>query len=427
MDAERARRWNAGHGAVLALGAWLIAFAFSSDYAVTGPGAARLAAERALATPAERGAWLWWSDVASGLALMALATWALARRAHLAVWAAAALVLWAPGAAVYANETLTGALVLLAVLVVAGVPGERPDEGPERPPGWDSNPSSWPQRAPIVGFALLGFFVSRYLAAYQLGHIATVWDPFFGDGTRRVLESEVSRAWPVSDAGLGAISYALEAVTGLVGGTRRWRTLPWMVLLFGVLVVPLGIVSIVLVALQPLAVGAWCTLCLATAAVMLVMIAPALDEVIATVQHLLAPRVASTDEPAAEESAGTAFLRAVGLYHVPATLVLSAAVGAWLMAAPDVLGARGAARASEQLAGALAVTAAVIAFAPVARAARWLNVALGLWLVASPIVLAGASSASLVNDVLAGLALAALAFPRGRVDERFGGWDRCVV
>ena len=37
---------------------------------------------------------------------------------------------------------------------------------------------------PIVILALVGLFVSRYLAAFQLGHTESVWDPFFGDGTR---------------------------------------------------------------------------------------------------------------------------------------------------------------------------------------------------------------------------------------------------
>jgi apolipoprotein N-acyltransferase len=52
----------------------------------------------------------------------------------------------------------------------------------------------------------------------------------------------------------------LEPLSGFMGG--RNRTMPWMVVMFGVLVVPLGVVSIVLVILQPLALGAWCTLCL---------------------------------------------------------------------------------------------------------------------------------------------------------------------
>ncbi|MEJ7793846.1 MAG: hypothetical protein WKF65_17945 [Gaiellaceae bacterium] len=43
---------------------------------------------------------------------------------------------------------------------------------------------------------------------------------------------------------------AVAALSGFMGGTNRWRTMPWMVLMFFILVVPLGIVSIVLVILQ---------------------------------------------------------------------------------------------------------------------------------------------------------------------------------
>ena len=50
--------------------------------------------------------------------------------------------------------------------------------------------------------------------------------------------------------------------------------------------VPLGIVSITLIVLQPLAVGAWCTPCFVAVSAMLIMIALTLDEVVATGQFL---------------------------------------------------------------------------------------------------------------------------------------------
>ena len=195
-----------------------------------------------------------------------------------------------PTAAAYGTDTLVGTLVIAFALLVPGTPGTRDLPGPDAPPGWSYNPSAWPQRAGIIALAFVQFFVARYLAAYQLGHIADAWDPFFGDGTRRVLDSEVSKAFPVSDAGLGAVTYLVEALTGFLGGTRRWRTMPWAVLLFGVLIVPVGVVSIVLVVLQPLAVGAWCSLCLVTAVLTVFMISPAVDEVVATGQFLLRAR-----------------------------------------------------------------------------------------------------------------------------------------
>ena len=50
------------------------------------------------------------------------------------------------------------------------------------------------------------------------------------------------------------------------------------------------VVSIVLVVLQPLAVGAWCALCLVTAALTVFLVAPAADELVATGQFLLRTR-----------------------------------------------------------------------------------------------------------------------------------------
>ncbi|MGH2386106.1 MAG: hypothetical protein ACRDGB_13805 [Candidatus Limnocylindria bacterium] len=44
-----------------------------------------------------------------------------------------------------------------------------------------------------------------------------------------ILDSDVSRAFPVSDAALGSIVYAIEALMGYMGGTDRWRTMPLQV------------------------------------------------------------------------------------------------------------------------------------------------------------------------------------------------------
>ena len=154
------------------------------------------------------------------------------------------------------------------------------------PPGWESNPSTWKQRLPIVGLAMVGFCIATYLALYQYGVVATVWEPFFGDGSVTVLDSKLSRVLPVSDAALGATGYLLDAVTGVMFGTRRWRTHPWIVVIFGVAVGPLGAISVLLVIAQPVLYGSFCTLCLASAVISLAMIPPAVDEVLASLQHL---------------------------------------------------------------------------------------------------------------------------------------------
>ncbi len=156
----------------------------------------------------------------------------------------------------------------------------------DTPPGWSANPSSWAQRLPIVALALVGVGIATYLGLFQLEVVSTVWEPFFGDGSRRVLTSRVSYILPVPDAILGALGYAADAVTGAIGGTRRWKTMPWIVVLFGVAVGPLGAVSVLLVILQPVAYDSFCTLCLASAVVSVVMSGPAMDEVLASLQHL---------------------------------------------------------------------------------------------------------------------------------------------
>jgi hypothetical protein len=271
-------------------------------------------------------------------------------------------------------------------------------------------------------------------------------DPFFAPGTAAILTSDVSRAWPVSDAGLGALSYLMEALMGFMGNTRRWRTMPWMVLMFGVLVVPLGITSIVLVILQPIAVGTWCTLCLATALFMLLMIPLALDEVLAMFHFLgrakregqplwrvfwvggtIRDETRDERSPRFEAPRPAVVPAMVWGVSFPWTLLVSAAIGVWLMGAPPVFGATGAAADGDFLVGPLVAIVAVIALAEVARGLRFLNVAFGLWLVAAPWLLGGATTGSTANDVVAGLALIGLSLPRGAVRERYGGWQRAIV
>lgn len=154
------------------------------------------------------------------------------------------------------------------------------------PTGWNYNPSTWPQRLPIIGLALVGIGIAAYLTLYQVRIIPTVWEPFFGRGSEIILDSPVSYLLPIPDAALGALAYLVDAVAGAIGGRERWRTMPWIVTLFGLAVGPLGAVSIVLVILQPVMFDAWCTLCLASAVVSLVMIGPAMDEFLASLQHL---------------------------------------------------------------------------------------------------------------------------------------------
>ena len=137
---------------------------------------------------------------------------------------------------------------------------------------------------------MVGCLISAYLALYQWRIIGSVWDPIFGDGSETVLDSHASermRRWiRIPDGALGAIGYLSEAVFGLAGSTRRWQYRPWLVLLFGLDVIPLGLVSVLLVIVQGMVVGSWCTLCLVTAVISLVLVFLAYDEVWASLKYL---------------------------------------------------------------------------------------------------------------------------------------------
>lgn len=108
-----------------------------------------------------------------------------------------------------------------------------------------------------------GVALSDRLSADSIDH---VWEPFFAGtvagktGAEQIITSSVSEAWPVPDAGLGALTYALEIIVGCIGSARRWRTMPWLVVLFGIMIVPLGAISIFFIVIQPIVIGTYSTL-----------------------------------------------------------------------------------------------------------------------------------------------------------------------
>lgn len=157
-------------------------------------------------------------------------------------------------------------------------------------PPFDYNPSAWSQRVPVALLAVAATGMSVHLGLFQWGVIDSVWDPLFGDGSATVLTSAESEAMHriigLPDAVFGAWAYLTEGVLSLAGSTRRWQLRPWMVLLFGLDVIPLGIVSSVLVVLQGVAVGSWCFLCLVTAAISLGLVFLVYDEVWASIRYL---------------------------------------------------------------------------------------------------------------------------------------------
>jgi uncharacterized membrane protein len=157
-------------------------------------------------------------------------------------------------------------------------------------PPWNYNPSSWRERIPVCVLAGFAFLISSYMALYQWRLIDHVWDPIFREQTRQVLDSEVShrmqRWFGIPDAALGAIAYLGDVIFGLAGSTRRWQDHPWLVVIFGLDVIPLGVVSAILVLMQGTVVGSWCLLCLITAAISLLLIYLAYDEVWSSLLYL---------------------------------------------------------------------------------------------------------------------------------------------
>ena len=412
--------------------------------------------------------WLRSTEIALGLALLVFASAALSWQATWARWASAGvgtLVMAIPfvfstaSSAAYLSDTLVGALIFgfaVCLKPEAGASAIASVYGPEIPPGWSYNPSSWSQRLPIILMALFGLYVSRYLAGYQLGHIPAVWDPFFAgsptdpqNGTEEVITSSVSKAFPISDAALGGYTYLLEILTGLVGARMRWRTMPWLVVLFGLMIAPLGVTSIVFIIIQPIVIGTWSIVALAGAAAVLIQIPYSLDELIATLQFLRRRAkagqnwvrimfVGDSDEmpsgqakPAISDEFDAPASRVVknmfgGGVSLPWNLAICAAIGLFLLFTRVAFGVDGNLAHAHHVIGSLAMTVVSLSAAEVARALRYINVPLGLALMASPFVFAG-STAAMVASVLLGACLVLLSSPRGSIKEKYGNWDRLIV
>jgi nucleoside-diphosphate-sugar epimerase/uncharacterized membrane protein len=454
------------HFTNMMLGAWLAAspLVFGSfDRQEFSEAVLRVTAERNLASPELRMALLGWSDVVSGLLIVLFAALSLSKRFSWAQWANAAvgvwllfapLIFWAPSAAAYNNDTVIGALVIAFAILVPMMPGmsqESMMDESDLPIGWTYSPSTYEQRLPIVALGFVGLLISRALTAYQLGHSDGVWEPFFSgqgsrNGTEFIITSDVSKAWPIPDAGLGAVSYIFEVLMGVMGGRQRWRTMPWMVAAFGIVVVPLGVVSIYFIIIQPIMIGTWCTLCLAAALAMLIMIPFTLDELVAMGQYLVqshrrgesvlrtffmggaSPSSGKDELPGFGARLSETVKSTVRGVNIPWTLLASAALGASLMFTRLLFETRPPMAHSDHLIGALIVTVAVMAMAEVGRALRFINVVLGLWLVVAPWMLEGASMIGALAGVVIGVAVIALSLPRGtRSREHYGSWDRFVL
>lgn len=407
---------------------------------------------------------LFWSEVVLGAALMVFATVSLSWRMRWARWAQAAVagalmavpfVFWTVNPAAFLSDTLVGAFAFglaISLKPEVGPSALAAMTGPDTPPGWSYNPSGWAQRLPIIVLALVGLLIARYLTGYQLGQIGGVWDPFFPglpddpskNGTEAVITSFVSESLPIPDAALGGYTYALEILTGLIGGRARWRTMPWLVLLFGLMIAPLGVVSILFVIIQPVVIGTWAFLTLVGAAAMLMQIPYSLDELLATVQFMRRRVRAGrsllrvflfgdTDDGRRSQRRDEfderpmVILRSMlaGGVSLPWNLALAAALGASLLFTRLSFGAHGAMADADHVIGFLMLTVVSIAAAEVARTARLLLVPLAAALFATPFLF-DAGGLHTAASLAIGAAVIVLSLPRGVIVERYGRWQPMI-
>ncbi|MBS1604516.1 MAG: vitamin K epoxide reductase family protein [Bacteroidetes bacterium] len=401
-----------------------------------------------------------WSDRISGLILIFFGLRSIKPDRPVSLWIcclagvwlnAAPLLFWAPSALIYANDTLIGVLVIAFSVLTPGMPNMMAfmKMGSEVPDGWSYNPSSWDQRWIMIVLGFAGWMVSRYLGAWQLGFIDKAWDPFFGGETQRVLNSAMSRSWPISDGALGAFAYTFEFLMGWMGGPARWRTMPWMVTFFGILVIPLGLVHIFLVMSQPIAVGSWCSLCLLAAAIMLPMLPLEVDEVIAMGQHMVqatrngepfwrvfwlggqpveknedkrSPKVLSfADQPRKIVRAS------VWGMSIPPTLAVATVAGIALLFAPGIWHIPIGTMAAHvfYITGALIVVCSVISMGEVVRVIRWVNLPAGLTVAVVPWFFDAGRNLGVTGSLI-GLLVCLLSVPRGRITETYGLWQKYI-
>ncbi len=156
----------------------------------------------------------------------------------------------------------------------------------ELPLGWNYNPGAWSQRLPLALLALLGFVLSTWFAFYSPALLSSSV-PFFTFSARfHFVPAALRRLFASPEMGVSACGFILQTLGSLVGGTRRWRTHPVWVVAFGIILVLLTAFNISQTALELVFTDAWCLPPLLAAIISVLMIGPAMDEVLASLQHL---------------------------------------------------------------------------------------------------------------------------------------------
>ncbi len=101
--------------------------------------------------------------------------------------------------------------------------------------------------------------------------------------------------------------------------------------------------------------------------------------------------------------------------------MINVALGAWLMAAPALVGYLDPARINDRIVGPFIASFAAISIWEVTRPVRRVNIALGIWLLIAPLALGYGDVLVTLHSFAVGALVAALAAIRGRITQSFGG------
>jgi hypothetical protein len=230
-----------------------------------------------------------------------------------------------------------------------------------------------------------------------------------------------------------------------MGSRARWRTAPFIVVSFILLVIPLGAASILLVIMQPVVVGAWCGFCLINAAALLISVPLAVHESIAVGQFLalaykqkknvwqffwLGGNVLGYEGKDPDRTYWSIRQRWAASYQgisLPWFIIVQAIIGVWLMARPDILPFNIESANCDHWMGAIILTIAAVATAEVTRTARFVNVIAGVVVLILTLIFSSGSTAILMSGITSAVLLIIVSIPRGIIVERYASWDRLII
>jgi hypothetical protein len=254
-----------------------------------------------------------------------------------------------------------------------------------KPSGWDVNPSALGQRATCVIIGLVGLASAIACTLHASGVTATLWEPLPVVTDDGLILPAVAAFHPILDViGLALVVFAL-----LVGSERRWLTRPAMVFATGALALATAASAVARWSWQYFTRDTTSTLFFVTAACAVAILPLVADEVYAAA-FARARAQTSRGVPHSGES-WPGYLAGAG----------GVALGLYLLAAPSI--GHGGFRHGHLLGGLIAAVGA-ISLSQAARPARWINAALGAWLVVAPLVL-GFQLRGLLHLLVAGLLL----------------------